>query len=284
LLARSFPYQLWESEGPKDMVRLGREAALGKWKRVVVVGGDGTLHEVVNGMLATGIPADRLPPISLFPAGSGNDWVRSWDIPHQPVKWLEQAQFWPIQSHGAGEITQADTKEKRYFAGVCGIAYDGWLTRIIEERPSVKQNQLVYILMTLKHLTTFKAPRAVVSTESFRLEGDILSVNAGVVPFSGGGMRLVPHAKPKGTAFAITVIENMPPWLAVLRFWRAFDGSLGKVKCVHTLTAETLQFEPQGDQPVYIEADGEPIGVCPCSLRFLPGAFRVFAPPGGDRS
>ena len=266
------------------MVRLGREAALGKWKRVVVVGGDGSLHEVVNGFLATGIPADRLPPISLFPAGSGNDWVRSWDIPHQPVKWLEQAQFWPIQSHGAGEITQAGTKEKRFFAGVCGIAYDGWLTRHIEERPSVKQNQLVYILMTLKHLAAFKAPRATVSTESFRLEGDILSVNAGVVPFSGGGMRLVPHARPKGTAFAITVIENMPTWLAVLRFRRAFDGSLGKVKGVHTLTGETLQFEPQGDQPVYIEADGEPIGVCPCSLRFLPGAFRVFAPPGGDRS
>lgn len=268
------------------MIRLGRDAAMGKWKRVVVVGGDGSLHEVVNGMLGSGLPADRMPLLSVFPVGSGNDWVRTWRIPNDPKHWLEQAQFWPIQSHGAGEVTFTGSggREKRYFAGVCGMSYDGWLTRHIEERPAVKQNQLVYILMTLKHLTTFKAPRAVVRSESFQLEGDILSVNAGVVPFSGGGMRLVPHARPKGTVFAITVIENMPAWLALFRFWRAFDGSLGKVKGVHTITGERLEMECLGEEPVYVEADGEPLGQCPCSLRFLPGALRIFAPPSGDRA
>jgi diacylglycerol kinase (ATP) len=284
LLSKSFPYQLWESEGPRDLIRLGREAALGKWKRVIVVGGDGSLNEVLNGMLGCGLPADRLPPLSVFPAGSGNDWVCSWRIPHDPMKWLEQAQFWPVQSHGAGEVTFQGTggKEKRFFAGVCGIGYDGWLTRHIEERPAVKQNRLVYILMTIRHLTSFKAPRAVIRTDGFQLEGNLLSVNAGVVPYSGGGMRLVPHAQPKGTAFAITVIEDMPRWLAVLRFRRAFDGSLGRVKGVHTLTGESLEMDCLANEPVYVEAEGEPLGQCPCSLRFLPGAFRIFAPPAGN--
>lgn len=286
LLDAGVPYQLLESEAPRDLIRLGREAASGKWKRVVVVGGDGSLHEVVNGMLESGVTADSMPPVTVFPVGSGNDWVRSWRIPSDPSKWWDQAQRWPVQPHGAGEVTFSGSggPERRYFAGVCGMVFDGLLTRQIEDKPAVKNSQFVYILMTLRNLAVFKPQPVEVRSGDFRFEGDVLSINAGVVPYSGGGMRLVPHAQPQGTTFALTVIEAMSPLMATLRFWRAFDGSLGKVKGVHTLHGETLEVQGRGDQPIYIEADGEVLGQCPCSLRFLPGAFRIFAPVPAARS
>lgn len=282
LLLESLPWT-WShrmSRGPGDLTRLALEAARESWDRLVVVGGDGSVHEVVNGLLQSGLPADQLPALSLLPAGSGNDWARTWKIPGGVHRWFLEVADWTVHRHDGGRITciRNGVDHSRYFMNVAGLAYDAWLVKKIEEHPASKGHALIYLWSILRWLLTYRPQQARVQAVNRVWSGRFYTINAGICRYNGGGMRVVPHADPVAGQLALTVAGNLPLWRILLNIWRFYNGSIGRVRDVETTFTREILVENRDDQPLYIEADGEWLGECPCRVTILPRAFRVWAP------
>lgn len=280
LRAEGFPYDLIVSRQRGDvgeaLVRAAREGRT----RVVLIGGDGTMHEAVNGLMATGLPAGDLPVLSLLPAGSGNDWAKWWRLPRDPRRWWACARNWNIRPHPAGRIdlTREDGPHRAWFLNVAGIAYDGWVVQRIEAAPERKRNALIYLVSVLRWLGSYRPQTMAVEADGRRWTGRCWTVNAGICPYSGGGMRLVPHARPDLNALALTVAGDIPLWRILLNLWRFYHGSIGRVPGVETRFTDSVTLIPDRDERIHVEADGEWLGVAPVRIRILPDAFRVAAP------
>ncbi|MCF8238288.1 MAG: diacylglycerol kinase family lipid kinase [Saprospiraceae bacterium] len=263
-----------------DLIRMAATALTEDWDRLVVLGGDGSMHEVVNGLLGSGVGRESMPGLALIPCGSGNDWSRTWGYPRKVGNWFEQVHNWSLQEHNAGVMTyhRDGHEERAYFLNVAGLAYDAWLVKQIEAHPESKGHPLIYIWSILRYLLSYRPQQAIVRSGEVSWEGRFYTINAGICSYSGGGMRVVPHADPSSGQLALTVAGNLPLWRILVNIWRFYNGSIGKVKDVHTLSGQELVIESRDDQPLFVEADGEWKGECPCHIQILPQAFAVWAP------
>ncbi len=263
-----------------DLIPRAMAAAGESWDRIVILGGDGTVHEVVNGLLQSSQPASTLPALALIPCGSGNDWARTWKFPRHPARWFQEANQWTVQCHAAGTLScQRDSQTSHsYFMNVAGLAYDAWLVKQIEDNPSSKGHALIYLWSILRNLLTYRPQQGEVTCGDRFWSGRFYTLNAGICPYSGGGMRVVPHADPAHHKLALTIAGDLPLSRILWNIWRFYTGSIGRVKEVDTLQATQLHVESRDPDPLYVEADGEWKGQCPCSIGIIPEAFRVWAP------
>lgn len=262
------------------LTRLVREADVPADQPMVIIGGDGSMHEALNGLLQLARPADQLPVLRLLPAGSGNDWARWWQIPAQPLAWWQQAPHWPIHPHNAGSLTcQLNGQERhRYFLNVAGLAYDAWLVGQIEARPEIKGHPLLYISRVLRWMTRYQPQAASVHLQETTRQGRFYTINAGICPYSGGGMRLVPHARPDHDTLAITLAADLPLSRIFRNIHRFYTGTIGSVKGVTLHHSTFMDVHSDDALPLQVEADGEWLGYGPCRISLLPAAFRVAAP------
>ncbi|MCO6485295.1 MAG: diacylglycerol kinase family lipid kinase [Saprospiraceae bacterium] len=282
LLRKAGPaFEIRFSDAPGRIADMAEQACREGFSSIVILGGDGSVHEAVNGLLRSGLPIDRLPVLRLLPCGTGNDWARWWRIPSDPQRWIRQSSHWPVQAHAAGRIDyQRDGQSRhRYFANVAGLAYDAWIVRKVEEKPATKRHPFIYILRVLQWLFHYSPQQADVTADHRSWTGSFYTINAGICPYSGGGMRLTPHARPDQGFLAITIAGDLPLYRILLHMWRFYTGSIGRVKGVETLLARDLDIRPAGHPVMGVEADGEWLGETPCRITVLPDAFRIAAPP-----
>lgn len=273
-------WSIYRSVRAGDLIRRAETAATEPWDRIVILGGDGTVHEVVNGLLNSNQPATSLPAIALIPCGSGNDWARTWKFPRHVDHWFRQVQAWSISDHAAGTLTfQRQGKvAQSYFMNVAGLAYDAWLVKQIEEDSASKGHALIYIWSILKNLFTYRPQLAEVRSTNKSWSGRFYTINAGICPYSGGGMRVVPHANPTNDQLALTIAGDLPLSRILWNIWRFYTGSIGRVRDVETTHDSFLHIESKDDLAFHVEADGEWKGECPCTIGIKPRAFRVWAP------
>lgn len=274
------PYSVLISQTAGHFTSLAREVCSIPCHRLVIIGGDGSMHEALNGLMASSLPAEQLPILMHFPAGSGNDWARYWQIPKDPVRWWQEANQWPVFPHAIGRIhyNRDGQQQERYFLNVAGLAYDAWLVKQIELNPSAKGHPFIYLVSLLRWLFKYKPQSAEVMAGGQTRKGRFYTINAGICPFSGGGMQVVPHARPDGDKLALTIAGNLPLPRILINLWRFYNGTIGMVRGVETLFGENLEVRSQDHLPFYVEADGEWLGECPCRITVIPGAFQISAP------
>lgn len=239
---------------------------------VVGVGGDGTHHYVVNA-LVNSEATERLT-YAPFPLGSGNDWIRSHRLPRRFGPWVEAVRRGGTTTQRIGRITYVEKGEAavRYFINVAGLAYDAEVTRRSAALPV--RNRWLYPLITLAALGRFSPPELQLTIDGSGYTGRFHTINAGIGKYSGGGMRLVPHADLERDTLALTFARAMPVWKVLLHGWRFYTGSIGRVRGV-TL-AQIREIVVIG--PTEVEADGEWLGRSPVRITLLPERLRVLAP------
>lgn len=248
----------------------------------MAVGGDGTHHEVINGMIdALGV--DRLGEIryALLPVGSGNDWVRTHRIPKRLDHWIERYRRGEDRWQNIGAIDYEDESgrpQRRYFANVAGCCYDAYVVRR-SATASIK-NRLLYPLLTLWYLKDFSPTPVQLIYEddegkSQEVVNPFYTINVGIGRYNGGGMRLVPQADPAGDTFALTYARQLSVFRILLNGLHFYTGRIGTVKEVTTTHARKLRINaPTPGTKVAIEADGEWLGYGPISIELLPAALR----------
>ena len=262
-----------ESTAEQGMTHLAASAVFAGHTRLVGVGGDGTHHDVINGIMkAGGLSKVTYVPLSL---GTGNDWIRTLNTPRNIDQWLTMLQEEKTILHAVGELqfTAADHLPRTaYFLNVTGMAYDAEVVRRSEKARF--KHRLIYPLLTLAYLRYFTAPTVRIDYDGASFTGAVHTINFGIGRYSGGGMRLVPHADPTKGTLALTFARRLPIWKILLESWRFYTGSIDQVKEVTTAHVTSVTVTPLKGT-AELEADGEWLGIAPMKVRLLEECLRV---------
>lgn len=266
------------SQAPGHAALLAEQAIAAGARHLIAVGGDGTNHEVVNGILRQTTVPPRDIVYALLPVGTGNDWIRTYGIPTRIGDWLAMLATGQTVWQDIGRIAYQghDTRQERYFVNVAGLAYDAFVVRYSEQHRGWLRNRFFYLLLILRCLFQYRLQCARIETDTTSIEDYFYTINVGICRYSGGGMQLVPQARPNDGLLALTYARRVSKLGVILNTWRFYNGSIGKHPQITTGQARYVHVS--GKEPVPLEADGEFLGWTPATFTILEKALRVVVP------
>ncbi|MCB0578606.1 MAG: diacylglycerol kinase family lipid kinase [Phaeodactylibacter sp.] len=269
------------SEYKGHAIELARQAVENGCRNILAIGGDGTNHEVANGILRQQAAPSRDITYALLPIGTGNDWIRTHGLPKDMDRALALIRAGKTSYQDVGLIHYHKDGEprQRYFVNVAGLAYDGFIGKKAEERRYATRNKLFYLLLVARCLFEYELRRAVVESNGRREEGLFYTINLGICRYSGGGMQLTPHAVPDDGQFAVTLAGSLSRLGVLLNTYRFYNGSIGGHPKVDTFQAASLTVRAaDGEPPTLLEADGEFLGETPARFTILQQALKFIVP------
>lgn len=278
--------RLLVTEAPGHAATLAAEAARAGARTVVAIGGDGTVHEIVNGLFggdlaggASGLDegpggpdggAVPAPSLALIPAGTGNDFARTAGIPLAPHA--------AMQALAAGRDRRVDLGRagSRYFVNIAGVGFDAEVAAELYRRPKRLPGFLPYVIGAVTMLARY-APTPV----EFDLDGvlhqqRVLLLAVGNARYYGGGMMLCPDALLDDGLFDVCVGGDLGKLETLGLLLKVFKGAHVGHPRVAMYRARTV--EVRSPAPLWVHADGEIIGRVPVAFTCLPGALTVKVP------
>ncbi len=228
---------------------------------LVVLGGDGTLNEVVNG-----IQNFSNVTIGYIPTGSSNDFCRGMGLPTNPKKALENI----LTSKSRRQIdvgcATTDTKSSRFLVS-CGIGFDaliGYQVGLSKWKKTFNQlnlGRLIYAFIAIQQLFFYKTTKLKLTlndTSTFTFDKNYF-VSVMNMPCEGGGLRFTPEADPEDRTLNLCVISNMLKLKILTLLPTAFSGRHVGFKGVDIQSCSSLAIET--DIPCIVHADGEFLGM-----------------------
>jgi diacylglycerol kinase (ATP) len=244
----------------------------------VVVGGDGTIQEVVNGLLTDGRPATgERPSLGLVPGGTGNDLVRDLLLPLEPFAALAVALGELTRAIDIGRATNG-AGEVRHFHAAGGVGFDAKVAHtMFGHRMPWQKGRIGYFLSTFVELMRFRNQTILVDPDgdddAAAAERVCLLVAFANGAFYGGGMQICPGAEIGDGLLDICLAGDLSRWEALRLLPGIYKGAhVGHPK-VEFRRVRGITFS--GDPGTLAHLDGEPFGALPVAVSVLPGALRV---------
>ena len=230
----------------------------------VVVSGDGLIGAVGGAM------AGSETPLGIIPGGRGNDLARVLGIPDEPEGAVEVLL--------AGETRRIDVGEVngRRFLGIVSVGFDSEANRVANETQFLR-GSLVYAYAALRTLLRWKPAKFTVRVDDERFRFTGYSVSVANNRAFGGGMFVAPDAELDDGCFDIVAVGEGSKLRFVGNLPKVFKGTHVELDEVSVFRARHLELTASKPFPVY--ADGEHLTDLPASLRILPKALSVLAPP-----
>ncbi len=260
------------TRAPMHATVLAAEAVNKGCRHLAAVGGDGTVNEVVNGLMdQAAVPADQVM-LATVPVGTGNDWARSLGCPKAPVDAVRAMLHAPARRLDLGRLHYRTEQgpASRYFANLAGAGFDAFVLQRMGGRKSGTWTYLATLLAGVRH---YRAPNLRLSREAGVREGRAMVVFAAIGRYGGGGMQFAPGAALDDGRLDVIRIGAMSGWQVVKELRRLFDGSLLRSEHIEHWQADALAIDT--DEPVGVEVDGEWVGVGPARAEVLPQALWV---------
>lgn len=241
------PVTLLATEAPGDGVRLGTEAVRRGFERVLAVGGDGTVHEVANGILAAGGSAP--PALSVVPQGTGNDFAKLVGTyatsPREAVRRIAR-----------GRLARFEVGEAwgECFVNSLGIGLDHEVPYHLKGVRHFRGTP-AYAIALFKALGGYRDIALEVEIDDQRFDGRWLTVAVGVGAIEGGGFHIMPGAVPDDGLLNVCAIRPLPIAKLVALIPLVMAGKHTGLRAVHHTTARRIRF--RGAAPLRIHSDGE---------------------------
>lgn len=255
-----------ETERPGHARELAATAARDGFERVVAIGGDGTVCEVANGLAHS----DTL--LGIVPLGTGNDVAVNLNIPRHPAAAASLAAGGPPRRLDLGQITTDGAS--MCFVNVAGFGFDAEVATRVNRMPKLPYiaGTLPYVAGVLQTLWQYRAPRMHITLDGQPLERAVFLVAVGNCASYGGGMRIVPDARPDDGAFDVCIVKDLSR-LEVLRLLpKLYSGGHVGHPAVELYRCRSLTAD--ADFRVLCQADGELFGGLPAQFSVLPGALQ----------
>lgn len=270
-----FSYTVKFTEYRGHAIRLVEDAALKGHRHFLALGGDGTNHEMTNGILRQTVASSAEITYALLPVGTGNDWARSYGIPHDPRARLQRLKEGRVVYQDVGKVVyQGDGRtQERFFVNVAGMAYDAYIAKKLDRHRFV--SRLQYLLMVGQYLFEYRLTPARLQFDGRTVDDFFYTINIGICRYSGGGMQLVPQALPDDGLLALTFARRLPKWEVLLQTRRFYNGTLLQHPKVEGVQTKQLRVNHLGGQPTLLEADGEFLGETPAEFFILEKALRI---------
>jgi diacylglycerol kinase (ATP) len=256
---------------PGDAERLASDAGSQGNDRVVAVGGDGTVQEVINGL----INGSRGPVLGIVPVGSGNDLARSLRLP------LDPAAGWTLavgRHHHALDLARAHDEQgrMRWFASAGGVGFDAQVAAAMQHRSGWQRGRIGYLLTTISELRHFTNRRVRITMDGTTLERDVLFVAITNGEYYGGGMRISPGALTDDALLDVCIVGNISRLTAIQQLPHLYRGTHTRHPAVETTRVRSIVVE--GDRDSLVHLDGEPFGHLPVRIEIHPGRLTMAGP------
>ncbi|KAF6157631.1 hypothetical protein GIB67_037204 [Kingdonia uniflora] len=292
------------TSGPSHAIDITREAIREGADAVVAVGGDGTLHEVVNGFFWEGKPVSahnqgggHTTALGLIPLGTGSDFARTFGWNSDPQEAVEriargsynsplsscfvykgQDQVSPgLKSRVDVGVISGETEEPHYFVNVADIhlsAKAGYYASAYK-----RFGNLCYVLGALKGFVghTNQDLRIKINGGNWEVLPQVTALCVGNAKFFGGGMKITPNSDPHNGSFEVVVLQDFKWYDFILKVNKLYSGTHLSVKNVFSRSeVQSIEVEEiGGNGSIYVQSDGEHLGFLPRKFCILPAAIEM---------
>ncbi len=283
------PFELEYTRSSRDAERIAREAVRSGVDRLVVAGGDGTLSEVVTGLLAAGL--GHYAQIGLLPMGTGGDFTRTLGIPRDLDAAIAALQAGGIRTIDAGRVTYraagaasaSEPEVTSYFANVASFGLSGLVDELVNRSSKAMGGRLAFLLGTLRALVRYKSePVSIRVDGAIVYEGALVLAAAANGQFFGGGMHVAPDAKLDDGKLDLVVVPDQSKLKLAAQLPSLYRGSRKDDSTRITARGTTIDADAEPGR-VWLDIDGEPLGTLPARIESLPGALTLFGTVSGDQ-
>ncbi len=273
------PFEFENTTAKGEGIKIAKKAIENGYNHLIAVGGDGTANEVANGILLMQEEGNQHSlSLSLFSCGTGNDWVKTFQIPRDAVSFVNKLRNlrYRVQDVAKVAYRNDNINKSRYMINVAGLAYDAFVASRTENQKKGFWAGKLYLLQVFKLLFAYKPEKANIVIDEEEWEDRFYTINVGKCKYSGGNMQLVPHAVPDDGMLAVTIASSLAKWEVILQTPRFYNGNIGKHSKIRTLHSKIIQIESREEKEILLEIDGEYVGHTPVNMVVMEKALKVF--------
>jgi YegS/Rv2252/BmrU family lipid kinase len=274
------PYAAEQTVARGHAAALARLAVNAGCSAVVVVGGDGTFFEVINGLMdpaLPGVPMVGGVTVGLVQAGRGSDFGRSAGIPTDVESACSRLLSGRTQMVDLGHVRFHSFKGEeraRYFANAAGLGFDAEVTVRANAAPRVLGGTIPYLSSLFMTLGTYRNKRVTMQADGRTLwKGKANSTVIANGQYFGGGMKIAPGAAISDGEFEVVILGDLGKVDLVRNVPRVYDGSHVTHPKVHVMQATCLEIS--SPDRLLLQADGEVLGTAPARFTIVPKALRL---------
>ena len=255
----------------KHEIELVQNAIQKGYRNIISVGGDGTLHHVVNGIMMQRYVKTSDITVAVIPLGTGNDWIKTYNIPNNIRKSIDLIKQKKTILQDIGHLKLTNTTA--YFNNVAGIGYDGY---VVYKLNKLKRfGPIAYLLSGIAGLFLYKKTTFNIEIEGKLIQTKCLMTLFGICKYSGGGMQLTDYKYSNDGLFDITITKNLVFFDLIKNLKKLYNGLIIKHKKVETHISKKLLITPKSSNNLpFIQADGELIGQGKVTATIIKQAIR----------
>ena len=292
LCSTGIPYHALFTGEAGDAMSLTTSACAEGYRRFIAVGGDGTVHDVLNGIMSylhddTTSGLDDFT-LAVIPAGSGNDWIRTSGVPKDILEASLLLKNGRIAKQDVVRVTLLDSSalpdhrplRVSYMANVGGVGLDASVCSMVNDaKKNGRSGKMLYVNALARNLIHRKKSVAkVLCGQEEVFSGAYISMSFGIGKYSGGGMRQTPEAILDDGLLDMTVIPDLPLSKLAVESPKLLNGKLLTVKEVVVSRGRSFVVLPDDGASVPVEVDGEVIGNAPVRFDILDRCLNILVP------
>ncbi|NVO19510.1 MAG: diacylglycerol kinase family lipid kinase [Bacteroidetes bacterium] len=247
------------------------------FRNIIVVGGDGTLNEVVNGIFTQSHVAPSEIRLAMIPVGTGNDWCRMYNISNdykEAINTIVNGKEFVQDAGSVKYFTSLGMEKTRYFINMAGMGFDALVAKKTNrQKEQGKGGALSYFVNIFSSLFYYKFTRTSIKLDDQSIQHEVFSMSVGICQFNGGGMKQAPNAKPDDGLFDLTIIKPIGKFKVIRNVVKLFDGSFTRLPEVSTYISSKINI--LSETPMYLEVDGESLGHTPFEFVIIPRSLRI---------
>jgi YegS/Rv2252/BmrU family lipid kinase len=269
------PLEVIRSAQPQQGEFIARQAVQQGRRRLIAVGGDGSVNDVVNGVMSAGLADTREVTLAVAPTGTGNDWARSLGIGRNAADVAAAIIAGHTTLHDVGIVEHPESGEpRRWFVNVAGAGYDAHMT---SQLPRPIPSGLTYLRVALSELVAYRAPRFRVDADGTRVEGRMLLVFAANGQYCGNRMHVAPLARMDDGLIDVVMVRELGLLAVLPKLLKLYRGNILGDPVIRHFRAARVRIE--ADPPAGVQVDGQLAGSTPVEFSLLNRALRVIVPP-----
>jgi diacylglycerol kinase (ATP) len=264
--------QIAATTAPGDATTKAKTAAQSGYNAVIAAGGDGTVNEVMNGLVGTDTA------LGVLPLGTVNIWAREMGLSMDMLK--------AADSLGKSELTKIDVgmAGNRYFLLMAGIGFDAAVTATVRSEEKKLLGAIAYVKQAIQIAWNFRGVRLKLRIDGKRVRGKILMVIVGNSQLYGGVIKFTAHATIDDGLLDVCVIKGRGMLSAPRRLISIFARHYNRDPQVKYYQAKQVEIRRKRGKALPVQVDGDYLGTTPMSFRVVPDSLWIMVPPNADGS
>ncbi|MDH5368307.1 MAG: YegS/Rv2252/BmrU family lipid kinase [Cyclobacteriaceae bacterium] len=269
-----FQISFAQTQYKKHAIEIATQAVQNEYNYIIAVGGDGTLNEVLNGMMYASVPVNTLPVLGMLQKGSANDFSRTAGNSNSVMDLKNRITKRSDKKIDIGKIKlNSGTETTKYFINICGLGLGPEAVLIKEKSPKILGSELSYFKSIIQGFMSYKKKGVVCTGDNWEWKGNLLQMAIGNGRYFGNSICICPDATIDDGLFHISLFGE----LTIIDYLKNLKKLKKGVKLdhddAHYYISKEVTVENSGNQLCGIEADGEIMGNAPVTITVVPKAI-----------